>query len=44
VRLLLRDRDAKFCCSFDDVVGSEGADIVSTPMQAQNVTPPPTSG
>jgi hypothetical protein len=36
VRFLLRDRDAKFCHSFDDVVGSEGADIVLTPVQAPN--------
>jgi putative transposase len=36
VRFLLRDRDAKFCHSFDDVFGSEGADIVLTPVQAPN--------
>jgi putative transposase len=36
VRFLLRDRDAKFCRSFDDVFRSEGADIVSTPVQAPN--------
>jgi hypothetical protein len=36
VRFLLRDRDAKFCRSFDDVFRSEGADIVVTPVQAPN--------
>jgi len=36
VRLLLRDRDAKFCRSFDDVVRSQGADVVLTPVQAPN--------
>jgi putative transposase len=28
VRLLLRDRDAKFCPSFDDVFRSEGAQVL----------------
>jgi putative transposase len=36
MRFLLRDRDAKFCHSFDDVFCSEGADIVLTPVQAPN--------
>src|SRR5512132_18509 len=31
MRFLLRDRDAKFCRSFDDVFRSQGADIVLTP-------------
>jgi putative transposase len=36
VRFLLRDRDTKFCHSFDDVFRSQGADIVMTPVQAPN--------
>jgi hypothetical protein len=36
VRLLLPDRDAKFTRSFDDVVRSEGAKILVTPVQAPN--------
>jgi putative transposase len=36
VRLLVRDRDAKFCRCFDDVVRSEGADVLVTPVQAPN--------
>jgi putative transposase len=36
VRFLLRDRDAKFCRSFDDVLRSEGADVVVAPVQAPN--------
>jgi putative transposase len=36
VRFLLRDRDAKFCRGFDEVFGSEGAEILLTPVQAPN--------
>jgi putative transposase len=36
VRLLLRDRDTKFCRSFDDVLRCEGADVVVAPVQAPN--------
>ena len=31
---MLRDRDAKFCRAFDDVFGSEDAEVVLTPVQA----------
>jgi hypothetical protein len=32
----LRDRDAKFCRGFDDVFGSEGAEVLRTPLHAPN--------
>jgi hypothetical protein len=34
VRYLLRDHDAKFTCSFDDVFGSGGGQVLRTPIRA----------
>ena len=36
VRFRICDRDAKFCRTFDDVFGSEGAQVLVTPVQAPN--------
>jgi transposase InsO family protein len=36
LRIMLRDRDAKFCRAFDEVFGSEGAEVLLTPVQAPN--------
>jgi putative transposase len=36
LRLVLRDRDAKFTRSFDDVFCAEGAEMLVTPVQAPN--------
>ena len=34
VRLLIRDRDSKYTCSFDEVFRSEGAKVILTPMRS----------
>jgi putative transposase len=36
LRFVLRDHDAKFTRSFDDVFCSEGAEVLLTPVQAPN--------
>ena len=36
VRFRIRDRDAKFCRGFDDVFGSQGVNVLVTPVPAPN--------
>ncbi len=35
-RFLIRDRDTKFTHAFDDVFGSDGTQVIMTPVQAPN--------
>jgi hypothetical protein len=44
LRLVLRDRDAKFASSFDDLVCSEGAEVLLTPVRAPTRTLTPSAG
>jgi hypothetical protein len=34
VRLLVQDRDAKFCRGFDEVFRSDGGEVLRTPVRA----------
>jgi len=38
IRFLIRDRDAKFTRSFDEICRTEGARLVKTPIRAPNST------
>jgi len=41
VRLLIRDRDSKYCGTFDEVLRSGGIRVVKTPVPSPQQTPSP---